>query len=150
MLGGRTKKFVWSLFFTRIQTFCCHTKCLKQLKLASTPHKMFENIFFHLAALICPIYALKNQFPMLISYYHLLVLQCNATFSFYTSFFHHIYSRKYHFRDSKHFYSRRLRFQQMNVQSTVEDLISIYFSPYFLLKCKKQHAIICRLTIKEM
>ena len=35
-----------SLLIYLFQTFCNPTKCLKQLKLASTPYKMFENILF--------------------------------------------------------------------------------------------------------
>ena len=112
-------KFVLHVFGNLLiflfQTFCKLAKCLKQLKLASTHCKMFENVLFSFCCSYSCLFYLKKTISNVEFSFHQLNHQSLVTFSYLTPFFFHSCSRKDNFSDLKHFYDRRLHFQQMKV-----------------------------------
>ena len=119
------------------------------LKFASPDVEMFENTLF---SFCCPFIGHschKKAIPVKRFSFHQLFFQSRAAFSLFTAFFFNISTKMSPFSYSKHFYDRGLRFQQMNVQSTVVDLISTCFMPHLRVNCKIELPIIYKLTHLE-
>ena len=134
----------WYIFF---KTFCRRAKCFKLLKLASTTGKMISNTLFPFC---CPNMlhsCLKSPILDVESSFHQLIFQYQVAFYLFTAFFSHIWSKKHHFSDSKHFHARGFNFHGINAPSTTVDLISNCFMPHLRVNCKKQRPIIFKLEL---
>ena len=105
------------------KAFCTPTKCLKQLKLASTMVDVLRKTLFLFWWANLRHSCLKTTISKIEFSYHQLIHQFCLLFISSPPFFCHIRFKKKHFRNSKYFYVSRFNFQNINFEFTAVDLI---------------------------